>query len=64
MIFFFFVSDGFKPLLEGDSVTKVLHDCRNESATLWFQHEILINNLFDTQVSNEHLDLVVICFCT
>jgi len=48
-----FADSGFKQLLEDESIVKVLHDCRNESATMWFQHNVMMANVFDTQVSEK-----------
>ena len=30
---------------------KVVHDCRNDSAALYFQYDILVKGVFDTQVN-------------
>ena len=40
-----------KSVLEDADVTKVIHDCRQDSAALWYQFGIKLNNIFDTQVS-------------
>ena len=32
-------------------VSQVVHDCRNDSAALFFQCEVQVNSVFDTQVS-------------
>lgn len=40
-----------KSILESESITKVMHDCRNVAATFWFQYQIDLKNVFDTQVS-------------
>ena len=29
---------------------QVVHDCRNDSAALYFQYDILVKGVFDTQV--------------
>ena len=29
---------------------QVVHDCRNDSAALYFQYDVSIKNVFDTQV--------------
>ena len=34
---------------------QVVHDCRNDSAALYFQYDILVKNVFDTQVTNNNL---------
>lgn len=42
---------GLKTLLESENVIKVIHDCRNDSGNLFNQFNILMKNVFDTQVS-------------
>ena len=37
-------------LLEDESIMKVVHDCRQDSAALLHQHDIHLKNIFDTQV--------------
>lgn len=41
-----------KPLLESESVVKIVHDVRNKSNLLYSQFEIMLNHVFDTQVAN------------
>ena len=41
---------GLKSLLENPNVIKVIHDCRNESINLYTQYDVLLRNVFDTQV--------------
>jgi exonuclease 3'-5' domain-containing protein 1 len=41
-----------KKFFESDRVVKVIHDCRNDSAALYFQHGVTLNNAFDTQVAH------------
>ncbi len=48
--------------MENDNILKVLHDCRNESATLWFQHNIMMSNVFDTQVRGKRI-VATAAFC-
>jgi len=38
-------------LLQSEDVTKVIHDCRNDSACLYFEHGITMNNVFDTNAA-------------
>lgn len=42
---------GLKTLLESENVIKVIHDCRNDSGNLFNQFNILMKNVFDTQVN-------------
>lgn len=42
---------GLKTLLESDKVIKIIHDCRNDSINLYSQFNILLRNVFDTQVN-------------
>lgn len=46
----------FAPLLESHSVLKVIHDCREDSAALYGQHEMRLENVFDTQVAHQCLE--------
>ncbi len=39
-----------KSLMENSSVVKVIHDCRQDSAALFYQLQIRLDNVFDTQV--------------
>lgn len=41
---------GLKSLLENEKVIKVIHDCRNDSVNLFNQFNVLLRNVFDTQV--------------
>lgn len=45
------VDGGLKQLLEDENVIKIIHDCRNDSYNLYAQYNILLRNVFDTQVS-------------
>lgn len=53
---------GLKMLLEDENVIKIIHDCRNDSFNLHSQYNILLRNVFDTQVeliSYSHDDVFV-----
>lgn len=39
-----------KSMLEDDSIVKVMHDCRQDSAALYYQMGIKLQNVFDSQV--------------
>ena len=39
-----------KSLLEDSAVTKVVHDCRQDAAALFYQKGIHLQTIFDTQV--------------
>ncbi|XP_066590368.1 egalitarian protein homolog [Prorops nasuta] len=43
---------GLKTLLEHPDIVKVIHDCRNDSVTLYNQYKIILQNVFDTQVAH------------
>lgn len=45
------MSTCLKRLFESDSVVKVFHDCRNDAACLYFQYNVQMRNVFDTQVA-------------
>ena len=51
-------SQGFHTLLENKNVVKVLHDCRQGAAALFYQKSISICNVYDTQVPDLHHLLV------
>ena len=40
-----------KSLLQNPSVVKVMHDCRQDSEALFYQKQIKLENVFDTQVA-------------
>jgi len=48
---------GLNKLLESETIVKVVHDCRNDSAALYHQHDITIKNVFDTQAAHAVLQL-------
>lgn len=60
------VNGGLKELLESNNVIKVIHDCRNDSVNLFNQYNILLRNIFDTQVGvscyKMFHDRFIICF--
>ncbi len=47
------VMKSLKALLEDKTVVKVIHDCRQDSAALFYQKGIKLENVFDTQVQSE-----------
>lgn len=51
------IDGGLKTLLEDESIIKIIHDCRNGSYNLYSQFDILLRNVFDTQVSFKALKL-------
>lgn len=48
---------GLKQLLESEHIIKVVHDCRNDSAALFFQCDVQVKNVFDTQAAHAVLQL-------
>merc|ERR1711892_743803 len=48
---------GLKKFLESEQVIKVVHDCRNDSAALFFQCDVQVRNVFDTQAAHAVLQL-------
>merc|ERR1719342_104781 len=48
---------GLKKLLESEHLIKVVHDCRNDSAALFFQCDVQVKNVFDTQAAHAVLQL-------
>lgn len=43
--------DACKPALESSYITKVIHDCKRDSEALYFQFNIKLHNVFDTQIA-------------
>lgn len=41
---------GLKFILEDENIIKIIHDCRNDSYNLYTQYNVLLRNVFDTQV--------------
>jgi exonuclease 3'-5' domain-containing protein 1 len=41
---------GLKSILEDENIIKIIHDCRNDSYNLYTQYNVLLRNVFDTQV--------------
>uniref|UniRef100_A0A1E1XLX2 Putative molting cycle collagen and cuticulin-based cuticle n=1 Tax=Amblyomma sculptum TaxID=1581419 RepID=A0A1E1XLX2_AMBSC len=50
-----FTEGRLRQLLEAEHITKVMHDCRNDSAALFFQFGIKLQNVFDTQAAHATL---------
>jgi len=48
---------GLNKLIQSEKIIKVVHDCRNDSAALYHQHDITIKNVFDTQAAHAVLQL-------
>ncbi|EEB12082.1 conserved hypothetical protein [Pediculus humanus corporis] len=44
-----FEAGGLARLLTSDQVIKVIHDCRNDSSTIYFQFGVILRNVFDTK---------------
>ena len=53
------VMKSLKALLEDKTVVKVIHDCRQDSAALYYQKGIKLENVFDTQVQSETSDYTI-----
>ena len=45
-----------KGLLEDPAIVKVMHDCRQDSAALYYQMGIKLRNIYDTQVTTAHFE--------
>jgi len=43
------IFDELKGFLENTGITKVLHDCRNDSSSLYRERNIILQQIFDTQ---------------
>lgn len=50
-----FTEGHLRDILEAEHITKVMHDCRNDSAALFFQFGIKLQNVFDTQAAHATL---------
>ena len=57
-----------RSLLQDASVVKVVHDCRQDSAALFYQTQTKLDNIFDTQVWRPCLrklgELVTLSLCS
>ncbi len=42
---------GLRSILEDETIIKIIHDCRNDSHNLYTQFNVLLRNIFDTQVN-------------
>jgi len=47
-----FLLKGIKRLFESDQVLKIFHDCRTDCSLLYFNHDIRVVNVFDTQMAH------------
>lgn len=45
------LSGGLAELMQSEHIVKVMHDCRNTSASLYSQYGVQLKNVFDTQVA-------------
>ena len=45
-------AQSLRALLEDSSIVKILHDCRQAAAALFYQKKITMTNVFDTQVTH------------
>jgi len=52
-----FIQGRLADLLQSENIVKVIHDCRNDSAALYFQHGITLKNVFDTQAAHAVVQL-------
>jgi len=43
---------GIGSILQDEDILKVMHDCRADSDALFHQHQIALNNVFDTQIAH------------
>jgi len=48
--------EALAPVLESESIVKVLHDCREDSSALYHQHGIELRCVFDTQAAQVAVD--------
>eukprot|EP00397_Hematodinium_sp_SG-2012_P054739 GEMP01066255.1.p1 GENE.GEMP01066255.1~~GEMP01066255.1.p1 ORF type:complete len:334 (+),score=86.87 GEMP01066255.1:110-1111(+) len=49
------VLDALKPVLQSSETLKVMHDCREDSAALYAQYGIMLNEVYDTQIAHRLL---------
>ena len=47
-----------KDIMEDENVTKVMHDCRQDSAALFYQFGIKLRDVVDTQVCHDQLSCI------
>jgi len=46
-----FVERGLRNLLESNKVMKVMHDCRKDSEALYFQYDVSLRGVWDSQIA-------------
>lgn len=51
-----FTEGKLQDLLTSPRITKVVHSCHGDSAALYFQFNIRLQNVFDTQVANQMIE--------
>ena len=44
------VFNELRAVLQNRDIVKVMHDCRQDSAALFYQQGVVLHNIFDTQV--------------
>ncbi|XP_023326100.1 uncharacterized protein LOC111699617 [Eurytemora carolleeae] len=52
-----FLGGGLAGLLQSKDIVKVIHACMHDSGAFYFQHGIILQNVFDTQVADEVLQM-------
>ena len=50
-----------KAMLQDSTIVKVMHDCRQDSAALYYQMGIKLQNIYDTQVKMACMQRSVHC---
>ncbi len=45
--------EGLQQLLQDNETVKIMHDCRQAAAVLFYERGVTVQNVFDTQVSSK-----------
>jgi hypothetical protein len=46
-----FFDRGLRYLLESNKIMKVMHDCRKDSEALYFQYDVTLRGVWDSQIA-------------
>jgi exonuclease 3'-5' domain-containing protein 1 len=46
-----FFDRGLRYLLESNKIIKIMHDCRKDSEALYFQYDVTLRGVWDSQIA-------------
>jgi ribonuclease D len=53
--------EGLQQLLQDNGTVKIMHDCRQAAAVLFYEQGVTIQNVFDTQVLSKKRTAKLMC---